>query len=189
MKLKLGVGYNSKGIYKAKEAGKNTVAYNVWNNMLKRCYNKSNHQHQPTYTDCTVHPDWHDFQVFAKWFSEHKYSDLGYQLDKDLLFEGNKIYSPDFCCFVPAELNSLLTSCSRVRGEYPQGVNLDKRCGKYQAKISLNGIRKNLGHFSCPQEAYEAYKTTKEAYVKERALHWRDRIAPEVFDALMAWKL
>lgn len=189
MKLIMGVGYNSGGNYKTKENGERLKAYQIWMDMIRRCYGENRQVRDLSYAGCSVTEEWHDYQVFAKWFSEHKYSDLGYQLDKDLLFEGNKIYSPDFCCFVPAELNSLLTSCSRVRGEYPQGVCWDKDKAKYKVQMNMNGRYKNLGRFGCVNEASNKYKTTKEAYVKERALHWRDRIAPEVFDALMAWEL
>ena len=33
----------------------------------------------------------------------------GYSLDKDILVKGNKIYSPETCCFVPQDVNILFT--------------------------------------------------------------------------------
>ena len=57
------------------------------------------------------------------------------------------------------------------------------------ATICINGKNKHLGYFDTPQEAYQVYKTAKEAHVKEKALEWQDRIADNAFQALMNWKL
>ena len=32
------------------------------------------------------------------------------EIDKDLLYEGNKIYSPETCCLIPKEINTTLNS-------------------------------------------------------------------------------
>lgn len=52
-----------------------------------------------------------------------------------------------------------------------------------------NGVKKHLGCFTCPNEAHLAYKKAKKAHVKTKALEWQDRIARDVFDALMIWSL
>ena len=46
----------------------------------------------------------------------------GWELDKDILVKGNKIYSPDTCCFVPKEVNTVFTKRQSKRGDYPIGV-------------------------------------------------------------------
>lgn len=179
-----GVGFNSKGKHKT-----NTLTYNTWCRMIARCYCAKLHAKQPTYIGCTVDDRWHDFQDFAEWVEGHEYSNHGYQLDKDLLLPGNKVYAPERCVFVPRQLNSLLTSCASARGGLPQGVSLHKTSGRYQAQIRLNGKQEHLGYFDCPNEAYKAYKVAKEAHVKEKALEWQDGIADDVFQALMNWTL
>lgn len=184
-----GVAYNSKGKYKSTEHSKHTAAYTTWRNMLERCYSEKKHKAQPTYVNASVGACWLDFQDFAEWFYNHPYSDKQYQLDKDLLFEGNKIYSPDYCCFVPAELNSLLNDCRRSRGKYPQGVSWRHRDSKYLASMGINGKQKILGTFDCPNKAYQTYKAAKEAHVKTKALEWKDRIDEDIFNALMSWQL
>ncbi len=189
MKLMYGTGYNTQGIHKARLGNNFNKTYYVWKNMIQRCYCHETQIKHPTYKDCTVCPEWHDYQVFAEWYTNHEYYGLGYQLDKDLLNQGNKIYSPDTCCLVPKELNILLNDSAKARGEYPQGVSFHKKSGKYCAQININGKRKHIGLFICPDKAYIAYKVAKEHYVKQKANEWRDRIAPEVFDALMSWKL
>lgn len=163
--------------------------HQVWKEMLRRCYNEKRQLRDPSYIGCSVDSRWHNYQNFAEWYEGHEYRGMEYQLDKDILVVGNKVYSPEACCLVPNEINSILTSCSRARGALPQGVCWDKDKCRYKAQMNMNGRYKYLGLFKCVDEASKVYKTTKEAYVKERALHWRDRIAPEVFEALMAWEL
>lgn len=169
--------------------GRRTGAYRTWFNMLIRCYCPEVQKKHPTYIGCTISRDWQDFQDFAAWYYNQPYSDLGYELDKDLLIPNNKIYSPDTCCFVPSELNSLLTDGAAARGAQPQGVYFFKSRLKYRSQMNKNGKLVCLGCFNCPNEAHQAYKTAKEAYVKEKALEWQDRIADDVFQALMNWAL
>lgn len=188
-KLTHGFGFNSGGKYKTKMGGRHTTAYRTWRNILYRCYDKKAHRKTPTYIGCAVSIEWHDFQNFADWFEAGAFSGLGYHVDKDILVSGNKVYSPDTCCLVPSELNLLFTNHGAKRGDSPQGVSFNKWSGKYSAQISINSKMKCIGFFNCPDEAYQAYKTTKEAYVKEKALEWQDRIADNVFQALMNWTL
>ena len=157
--------------------------------MLRRCYYSKYQEENPTYADCTVIEQWHDFQVFAEWYENHEYRNINYHLDKDILYTNNKTYSPDTCCFVPAELNNLLLSNSSTKGKYPQGVCFHKTNGKYLAQLMVDGRSKHLGRFTCPNEAHLVYKKAKEAHVKTKALEWQDGIARDVFDALMSWEL
>ncbi len=184
-----GVAFNSGGKHKVSIGGVAVRSYVAWRHMIGRCYCPKTQKKQPTYIGCSVTDEWLDYQVFAEWFCEQEHSDIGYDLDKDLLVVGNKVYSPETCSFIPRELNSILTDCKAARTNLPQGVSFDKRCGKYQSRVNLNVGRKSLGYFDCPSDAYKAYKDAKEAYVKERALHWKDRIDPRVFDAIMDWRL
>ncbi len=99
------------------------------------------------------------------------------------------MYSPETCSLVPQELNKLLTDRKAARGKYPQGVTLDKHSGRFMVRISIDGRNKNIGRFSSPEVAHKVYREAKESYVKVKAKQWRDRIAPEVFEALMSWTL
>ena len=189
MRLICGVAYNSKTEYPAWANGKNLVAYDAWLNMIKRCYNLAVQEKQPTYRGCSVADEWLDYQDFARWYNRHPNKEIGYHLDKDLLFPGNKVYSPDTCCLVPMEINQVLLDSAASRGGLPQGVNWHKRVGKYQVRVGVGGKRRHLGYFDCPNEAYQTYKIAKEANVKRMALEWQDRIADNVFQALMNWQL
>ena len=184
-----GVGFNSRGRYKSKANGRQTTHYKAWRNMLERCYCPKLRTKYRTYADCVVTSKWFDFQVFAEWFLSQENHDCGYDLDKDILSSGSKIYSPDTCCFIPQQLNKLLVNPKLVRGKYPLGVNLNKPMNKYCASMKVEGVRKHLGYFDCPNEAYQVYKKAKEANVKRMALKWRNLVAENVFQALMDWEL
>jgi len=72
----------------------------AWENMKQRCYSEIYQKQYPTYKGCYVCDEWlNDYETFKKWFYEH-YKE-SFVLDKDILFEGNKIYSPETCCFCP----------------------------------------------------------------------------------------
>lgn len=188
-KLAYGVGYNSKNKHRAAINRKPTEAYDKWRRMLERCYCIDYKARNPTYMDCHTQKDWHDYQNFAEWFYRQSHSNLGYQLDKDLLFSGNKIYSPETCCLVPKEINYLLTSNDASRGNLPQGASLLKGSCKYRATISIDNKNVYLGLYDTPEEAHQVYKVAKEANVKDMAVKWRSRITEDVFNALMAWHL
>lgn len=183
------VGYNSQRHHKATSNGRPTEAYDKWHQMMQRCYSKNNQTKNPSYIGCTVAEEWHDFQAFADWFFAHKHKDSGYQLDKDLLFPENKIYSPETCCLVPRELNSLLISCTPRAGCLPRGVYFNKEHGRHKAQLMIDGKKTHLGYFDCADSAYQAYKETKERYVKNKALEWANRIEWDVFVALMNWEI
>ena len=64
-----------------------------------------------------------------------------------------------------------------------------KGTGRFTASIRINGKRKHLGLFDCPNEAYKSYKAAKEAYVRVSAIEWKGLIDEKVFNALIVWKL
>lgn len=187
--LILGVGTNSGGRYKTAIDGKITKSYATWQNMLSRAYCPKVKAQRPTYIGCSVVEEWLEYQEFAEWFENHEYSNHGYQLDKDLLLPDNKIYAPDRCVFVPSQLNNLLLDRGAARGQYPQGVNFYKDTNRFVARVKVDGKQEHIGYFDTPQEARQAYKIAKEANVKRMALEWKDRIADNVFKALMNWQL
>ena len=188
-KLIFGVGVNSRGKYKSRIDGKVTKAHTAWHNMLRRAYCPKAHAKWPTYVGCSVVEEWLEYQNFAEWFENHEYSNCGYQLDKDLLIPGNKVYAPDRCAFVPRQLNTLLSDHGNARGQYAQGVCFHKRIGKFVASVGVNDKYKHLGCFETELEAYNAYKEAKERHVKNTALKWANSIQWEVFKALMLWEL
>ena len=189
IKLFYGIAYNSKTKYAVSMKGKPTKAYTTWYNMIQRCYCPKIQERCPTYIGCAVSDEWLDYQCFAEWFYSQTYRKMGYQLDKDILFRGNKLYSPSTCCLVPAQINSLLLNCAASRGDLPQGIYLDKRVGKFVAMLRVKGKREFLGQSKDLKEVQQLYKSAKERHVKDMALEYKEQLADNVFDALMKWKV
>ena len=108
--IKYNVGFI--GYTTTKNEGKDKKSYKVWNSMLERCYSNKSLIHNPTYKDCTVCDEWLCFENFEKWYNENYYEvdDEIMNLDKDILVKGNKIYSPETCCFVPKRINILFVN-------------------------------------------------------------------------------
>ncbi len=166
-RLSYGVGVNDANYVTCPKGGAQCKLYGVWHCMLQRCYSVKYQKRNPTYIGCTVSSEWLLFSSFSLWMSGQDWQ--GKQLDKDLLFQGNKIYSENTCIFVDANLNSLIQNRSRSKGEYPTGVTLHKPSGKYVAQCSSNGKKINLGYFDNKDDAHEAYKTFKYELIAEIA--------------------
>lgn len=188
-KLVHGVGLYVKGKHKATESGRNTKAYHAWVNMLKRCYSPNYQAGRPTYIGCTACSEWLEFQAFAEWFYDN-YPDDGeqYQLDKDLKFIGNKVYSPKTCLFVSKAVNNFTTDSGGSRGEYMIGVSWHKRDEKFQSRCNnpLTNKLEHLGYFTNELSAHMAWRKRKSELAYELAMKQTNS---EVRDALLRWKL
>lgn len=186
-----GIGYLGEGKHKAYINSKNcTPEYRSWYSMMNRCYSKKYQEKQPSYKDCIVCDDWHNFQNFAKWYDDNYYEAMGDKmcLDKDILVKGNKIYSPDTCIFVAQNINKLFTKRENDRGNLPIGVYSLK--GKYKAQITDGkGKRICLGVFNNPEEAFNAYKYHKEKVIKQLAEEYKNRIPKKLYDAMTSYEV
>ena len=171
--------------------GKHTKEYRLWNNMLKRCYSVGCQKVRPTYIDCSVSENFRYLQYFKEWcnnqigFNSVDEKGKPFALDKDILVKGNRVYNEDVCVFVPQEVNLLFTKRDKSRGEYPIGVSFHKSRGMLTATLN----NKYLGYFNTAEQAFQVYKTAKEAYIKEVANKWKDKIDPKVYEALMNYEV
>jgi hypothetical protein len=72
-KTVLGVGFYGEGIFKRTHNGKATKEYVAWSGMLRRCYNFNENKKAKLYESVSVCEEWHNFQNFAKWYSENSF--------------------------------------------------------------------------------------------------------------------
>lgn len=144
--------------------------YTRWISMLDRCYSSQFQERYPTYKGCYVHNDWLTFSTFKSWMENQDWE--GKHLDKDILIEGNKLYSSDTCAFVTSEANNFLTERVNARGSLPIGVSLNQ--GKYRARCKDKGNEVFLGHYDSPEAAHMAWYTHKVKLAKQLASEQTD---------------
>lgn len=193
MSIVYGVGVREEGEHKSIIDGKHTKIYTLWKNMLARCYSPTMQKHRPTYEKSEVSGDFLNFQKFASWFTDQTIDEaIEYQLDKDLLFKGNKIYSEKTCILVPRKINMFLCKSEAKRGEYPIGVSLHTKTGKFIAQVadSIEGGRtKRTKLCPTPELAFDFYKVTKEVIAKELAELYKGKCDNKVIEALYNYKV
>lgn len=151
--------------------------------MLKRSYCDKYKIKYPTYKYCIVYEGWYLFSNFKKWMEQQDWE--GKQLDKDLLVRGNKVYSPETCLFVSAQVNKFLLESDANRGEYMIGCYWDKQHSKFTA-VCMNPftkLRERVGFFGEELEAHQAWLKRKleHAYTLA-ALQTDERVAKALID-------
>lgn len=196
-KLVHGVGINDAGytVARSSRASGKCVQlwicpfYNTWKGMLERGYSEKCKKRCPTYRDVTVCEEWHRFSNFRAWMIEQDWE--GKQIDKDLLVEGNKIYSPTTCVFVSKRTNTFCLESNASRGEWPVGVYRHKRDQKFVAAIGdLAGMRRYIGAFGCPLEAHRAWLKEKRVLAVIIAAEQSDpRVAEAIIKRYENYKL
>lgn len=143
-------------------------AYVKWTGMLKRVYSDKYLTKYPSYIGCSVDEQWRRFSGFKNWYIKEE--GLSLELDKDILFMGNKVYSEETCCFVPKYINYAILTKAAGRGELPLGVIAvrDKRhpnwipSRPFAAQINDGlGNYLKLGVYKTSREAHTAWQEAK----------------------------
>lgn len=154
-------------------------AYDTWLAMLARCYSGR----YKAYIGCTVCDEWLLFSNFKRFYDEFGHEDM--ELDKDILFPGNRIYSPETCIYVTRKINGFVRGNESRMGKYPTGVYYNKRDRAFVATIMEGGKTKYIGYYKSSKEAHEAWFERKMAQaigLKREC----DEINPILFDRLIA---
>lgn len=184
-----GVGYFGEGLYTSRDNKLKNKYYSIWEGMMSRCYNTNNSKYN-SYggVGVIVHPDWHNLQTFGKWFDEN-YRE-GQELEKDILYSGNKVYSACTCCFVPPDINRVILrkSTKYKKSKLPLGVSLTSS-GKYYACFGIKGKTKDLGRYSREDIAHAVYIVNKQSYINSLVAYFYDKgeLDVRIKDSLNSW--
>ena len=155
--------------------------YNKWRGIITRCYSTYYKKKSPTYEECTVDPQWLYLSNFIKWVDSQPNKDWqNCELDKDILFVGNKHYSPSTTVFVDHSINSFILNCGASRGSLMLGVtkNVNSKTNPYRAQVQNPFTKKRvaLGCFPTEIQAHLAWKNKKLEYAKQLAVNIDDLI-------------
>ena len=175
-----GVGYVGSA-----SANIHSVAYQRWKDMLYRCYSGRYEE----YEGCTVCEEWHNFSNFEVWYNLHLHGSDPVDLDKDILYKGNKLYSDETCCLVPHCINTLFLMGRARRGKYPIGVYYDASHKKFRMSANFYGKQRKIGNFNTAEEAFEEYKKHKEGFIRELAKEYKGKIRDFIYNAMLNWKV
>lgn len=200
-------GYFGVGPY---TKNKHQKVYNSWIKMLERVseLGRSNPKNN-SYVNTSVCEEWYNYQNYAFWYDSYLKSlnpDFynEYQIDKDIKQRGitHKIYSPQTCSVIPAELNYCITyetssiNNKIIESDLPIGVH--KVGASYQINLSTSGYNNNktcghdfLGSYTNPNDAFKKYKEEKEKYIKYLANKYFNlgAIHEDVYNILMNWEV
>lgn len=187
-----GVGTNEMK-YPSICGGKIIREYNLWRIMLYRCSTKHKAINK-AYADATCSENFKSYSYFYEWcqtqtgFFTKDENGRSWQLDKDILVQGNKLYGEDTCVFLPPSINCLLNTQKSKRGQYPVGVYWSKSESKFRAQLSVKrGKRIMLGSYNTHQEAFSIYKIAKEAHIKSLAEKYKHQLDQRVYDFLVTY--
>ena len=124
---------------------------------------------------------------------ENKWTDeINLQVDKDILIKGNKIYSSNTCSLVPQDINKLFVKDRNRRNELPIGVSKIKNSLKYRARYRNNNVEINLGSYVSVEDAFNAYKITKENHIKQVADEYKAKypnFPQKLYDAMYSYEV
>ena len=180
-----GVGYIGVGEYKTGTDTKHTEEYQNWTCMIRRCYDERlKERYSAYYGDCFVCEEWHNFQNFARWWNKNIYR-VGTErmhLDKDILFDGNRMYSPNTCLISPQRINMLFMKKPN-KYNLPNGIK-PSSYGRYESKY--NGI--HLGVFDSIEDAVMAHDMAKSEALIQIANEYKYKIPSKLNEALINWK-
>jgi hypothetical protein len=171
-----------------------TKSGSVWTRMRDRCFVGGYQQRKHArYAGCYMSDDFWDFQKFVRWFQQQKgYEQGGYHLDKDLLVRGNKCYSSETCCYIPAMLNMFLVNQHSSKSNHMIGAHYHTRLSKWGSSLSVNGEIKFLGYFESELDAHREYVVEKELEAKRwanRLINGEFPVEDKVIEALLNWKV
>lgn len=182
--------------YQIVENKRPTREYNAWLRMLNRCFDKSVKAKQPTYKDVSICEEWLLFENFYEWLHNQPnfnkwHDEQRWAVDKDIFTKRNKVYSPETCCLVPQNVNCLFLKREAERGAYPIGVRYTNNGFLAVCRNPFLDKAVELGYYSTPERAFQAYKVYKEDIIKQVAKveYNNGNITKECYEAMMNYEV
>lgn len=174
-----------------------TYEYKAWQHLMERCYDDKWKNKYKYYLNTSICNEWLLYENFYEWLHSQpnfdKWLNNRWALDKDILIKGNTVYSPETCCLVPPNVNSLFTKSNSIRGEYPIGVHWHKHKKIFAVKCRNPFIGKEieLGYYNDVNIAFNVYKEYKENIIKQVAeIEFNSgNISKQCYNAMMNYEV
>lgn len=142
------------------------------------------------YEGVSICASWKNFDNFRDWYlrnyPEHlEQKGIELNLDKDLLSGERKIYSPETCIFLPANVNRFISNKQKKNLSGITGVHYLKHRDRWRADITDPRIQNNfgglktIGTFKTKEEAAEAYAKYRAEIAEYYKQYMRDLGYPE----------
>lgn len=166
--------------------------YKKWVAVLSRC-SEVYKSKKPTYQKCECSEDWVYYTKFKAWLVSQDIEAHGWdlQVDKDILFSENKLYSLETCCLVPNWLNMTVVCGKGQDNILPKGVVACRK--QFRSYISRNNKSIFLGRYETSTLAHVAWQNAKATAIEEDITKYaREKyFRTDVADALMrrVWDL
>ena len=147
-----------------------------WRNMVQRCYNRKIHERKPEYKDKNVCEEWLNYANYKIWYDEHYIPSKNNQidLDKDLLVQGNKIYSPETCVFLI----------------HYQNVMFERKCGDCVSQNEEGQYlvdKKKSEIFDTYEDAFAAVIERRKKKILDTAEKCKGYIPMCAYEAMLRW--
>ena len=153
-----------------------------WRRIVARSTSSHVKTLQPAYAQTKLDPEWFDFFTYRDWRKTKFNADFldrngnPFHIDKDLSCFGNNIYCPEYCSFVPREINNFFRKNAGESTSKHTGVHF----GKWQqvsTTVQCLGVGiKETKYFYDIELAVKWYKETKQKAGRLLADKWRDEI-------------
>lgn len=173
-----------------------TKEYVAWKNILIRCFDEQFKTKHPTYQDAVCCDDWLLFENFYEWLHsqenfEQWFNGDKWNVDKDILIKGNKVYSPETCCLVPHNVNKLFTKNDACRGNLPIGVIVKDDSYYISCSNPFTKKQEFLCYCDSPEKGFLIYKKQKESYIKQVAQieYEKGNITNKCYESMMRYEV
>ena len=193
-----GKGYKGIKYPSRDENGNKLKEYQTWRNILIRSFDEKSKIKRKTYKDVTCCDEWLNYENFYEWIHSQENFDkwvngCKWDVDKDILIKGNKIYSPKTCCLIPQNINLLFSKSNSLKRHLPTGITYDKKRNKYLTSCHnhKDKIQIYLGAFDTKEEAFDVYKHFKESVIRNVAdIEFKNgNITKNCYDAMINYKI
>ena len=167
--------------------------YKRWHGMMWRVFKSYYSKATASYDKTTIDQSFQKFMDFRNWANAQGFGpDNGnlVDLDKDILFMGNNVYSQKTCVFVPKRINNLILTSEGKRKGTLLGTSFDGK--KYTAARNINSKTGYIGRFSTEEQAHKAWQLAKADYMEDSIANYEQEsesiglvYRPDVVEAIL----